>query len=235
MARIDFSQAEQRSLDWYRARLGCITGSRVADIMKGGRRKEDVFSQTAKAYLYQLAGERLLNETFVNDDDVFGDYVRQTSATTKAMQWGIDHEDAAKQLYMQIYMPEKELWETGSCAHPTIEHFAASPDGIVRDFNGCGGIGVLEVKCPTVGTFMQYFAEIRDAATLKAVKPEYYWQMQAEMDCVDACGGVFIAYCPWLTRPLHTAHIVRVEADIESMEQRVRLANEFIENINNNI
>ena len=40
---------EQRSLEWHRMRCGCITGSKVADIMKSGRKKDDVFSDTAKS------------------------------------------------------------------------------------------------------------------------------------------------------------------------------------------
>lgn len=43
---------EQRSLQWYRNRVGCITGSKVADIMKSGRKKDEAFSDTAKSYLY---------------------------------------------------------------------------------------------------------------------------------------------------------------------------------------
>lgn len=34
---------EQRSLEWHRMRCGCITGSKVADIMKSGRKKDEVF------------------------------------------------------------------------------------------------------------------------------------------------------------------------------------------------
>lgn len=31
---------EQRSLDWHRMRCGCITGSKVADLMKSGRKEK---------------------------------------------------------------------------------------------------------------------------------------------------------------------------------------------------
>lgn len=34
---------EQRSCSWYRNRIGKITGSKVADIMKSGRKKDEVF------------------------------------------------------------------------------------------------------------------------------------------------------------------------------------------------
>ena len=69
---------EQRSLEWYRLRCGCITGSKVADIMKSGRKKDEIFSETAKAYLFQVAGERLFNTSFLNDDGIFKDYLELT-------------------------------------------------------------------------------------------------------------------------------------------------------------
>ena len=97
---------EQRSLEWHRLRCGCITGSKVADIMKSGRKKDEIFSDTAKAYLFQVAGERLFNPAFLNDDDIFQDYIDQVSVSTKAMQWGSDQEDAAKSLFMQMNFPE---------------------------------------------------------------------------------------------------------------------------------
>ena len=34
---------EQRSLDWFRLRCGSFTGSKIGDLMKSGRKKEQVF------------------------------------------------------------------------------------------------------------------------------------------------------------------------------------------------
>lgn len=96
---------EQRSISWFRSRVGFLTGSKVADIMKSGRKKDEIFSETAKAYLFQVAGERLFNPTFLNDDGIFQDYIDQVSVNTKAMQWGADQEDAAKSLWMQMNFP----------------------------------------------------------------------------------------------------------------------------------
>ena len=79
---------EQRSLAWFRARLGCFSGSRVAELMKEGRKKGEPWSETAKAYICQVAAERMMNPTFVADDDIFVDYLEWTSASSKAMRWG---------------------------------------------------------------------------------------------------------------------------------------------------
>lgn len=217
----------QHDISWYRARIGQITGSKVSDIMKSGRKKEEVFSETAKAYLYQLAGERLFNPDFLNDDDVFGDYLDESSVTTKAMRWGNEQEDAARRLTPDILGYDIE--EVSLCAHDTIPYFAASPDGMIRNIDSNGHLGVLEIKCPKIGTFMQYKHLIHSAQDLKVVKPEYYWQMMAEMDCTGAVSGVFVTYCPWLSQPFHYADIERVEDDIKLMEERVTLANKYIE------
>ena len=135
---------EQRSTKWFRDRIGCVTGSKVADIMKSGRKKDEVWSDTAKAYLYQIAGERLFNPTFLNDDDIFQDYINQTSFTTKAMQWGADMEEDAKSCFVKLN-EGIEIADLSSCKHDTIPYFAASPDGANYGRDG-GDIKIIEGK-----------------------------------------------------------------------------------------
>lgn len=225
---------KQHSIDWFRLRCGCITGSKVADIMSSGRKKEDLFSQVGKSYLYQIAGERLFNPDFLNDDDIFQDYIDQVSVNTKAMQWGADMEDQAKACFCQLPQNEGiEIADVSSCKHDTIPYFAASPDGAIYGRDG-GDIKIIEVKCPNINTYMKYRTLIHDAASLKETEPKYYWQMMAEMSCTGAKGGIFIVYCPWLSKPIHWAEIDRVEDDIKLMEDRVILANDFINEIINN-
>ena len=224
---------EQRSLEWHRMRCGCITGSKVSDIMKSGRKKDEVFSDTAKSYLFQVAGERMFNQTFLNDDGIFQDYIDQVSVNTKAMQWGADMEDQAKACFCQLPQNEGiEITDVSSCKHDTIPYFAASPDGAIYGRDG-GDIKIIEVKCPNINTYMKYRTLIHDASSLKETEPKYYWQMMAEMSCTGAKSGIFIVYCPWLSKPIHWAEIERVDDDIELMEQRVIIANDFINKIIN--
>lgn len=221
----------QRSTQWFRDRIGCVTGSKVVDIMSSGKKKEDLFSQVGKSYLFQVAGERLFNPTFLNDDDIFQDYINQTSFTTKAMQWGADMEEQACACFAQLN-PGVEITEVSSCKHDTIPYFAASPDGAIYGRDG-GDIKIIEIKCPNINTYMKYRTLIHDAASLKEVEPKYYWQMMAEMSCTGANSGIFITYCPWLSKPIYWAEIERVEDDIKLMEERVILANKFIDEIIN--
>lgn len=200
--------------------------------MKCGRKKEETWSETARSYIYQVAGERLFNEKFLEDDGIFQDYLDLISVSTKAMQFGSDQEDAAKSLFMQMNFPEGEIVELSSCKHDTIPYFAASPDGAIYGRDG-GDIKIIEVKCPNINTYMKYRTLIHDAASLKEVEPKYYWQMMAEMSCTGATSGIFITYCPWLSKPIHWADIERNGDDVKLMEDRVMLANEFIDEIIN--
>lgn len=219
----------QRSPSWFRARLGHITGSQVADIMSGGRTKGQDFSQTALSYLYKVAGERLLNPALIEDDDTFLDYIEQTSVTTRAMAWGQDMEEPAKELLLRQH-PEWELSDVSSCKHDNINHFAASPDAIVYDREK---LMTVEIKCPNVNTHIKYMANIKDNEGLFATEPKYYWQVMAEMSCTNADAAIFVSYNPWLTKPIHIVNIARDDEAIKKLEERVKLANEYIENIIN--
>ena len=202
--------------------------------MKCGRNKKTPWSETALSYIYQIAGERLFNHDFLNDDDIFQDYIDQVSVNTKAMQWGADMEDKAKACFCQLPQNEGiEIADVSSCKHDTIPYFAASPDGAIYGRDG-EDLKIIEVKCPNINTYMKYRPLIHDAASLKETEPKYYWQMMAEMSCTGAKGGIFIVYCPWLSKPIHWAEIDRVEDDIKLMEDRVILANDFINEIINN-
>ena len=133
---------------------------------------------------------------------------------------------------MTMNFPEGEIVELSSCQHDTIPHFAASPDGAIYGRNK-EDIRIIEVKCPNINTYMKYRSLIHDAASLKETEPKYYWQMMAEMSCTGAKSGIFITYCPWLSKPIHWAEIERMEEDIRLMEERVILANQFIDEIIN--
>lgn len=217
----------QRDLGWFRKRLGHFTGSKIGDLMKSGKKKEQVFGDTALSYIYQVAAERMLNPVFVDDDELFADYVEQMQITSKAIRWGQEQEDNAKDLLLRKN-PGWELAEVSSCRHDTILYFAASPDAIIYDREK---MMVAEIKCPNPNTYVKYATDIKDGETLKAVKPEYYYQMQSEMACTNAESGVFVAYCPWLTYPIHIVPIARDEETIKAIEERVIKANEIVEEI----
>ena len=220
---------EQRSLDWFRCRIGCVTGSKIGDLMKSGKKKEQIFGETAMSYIYKVAAERMINPVFIEDDDLFGQYVESQQIYSKAIVWGQEQEDNAKDLLMRKN-PKWELADVSSCKHDTIPHFAASPDAIVYDRKK---LMVVEIKCPQPSTFAKYLVQIKDNESLKNTEPNYYYQMMAEMACTGAESGIFVAYCPWLINPIHIVPIERDNETIKAIEERVIKANEIVEQIIN--
>lgn len=217
----------QRSPEWYKSRLGNITGSRVADLMKGGRKKEEVFGEVAKSYMLQLAAERTMNPAVIEDDDLFREYLDSASVTSKAMRFGTAQEACALDLFERL--AKVTVDEVCSCQHDEIEHFAASPDGVI--FCDYCPVACVEVKCPKQEAWMRYKNGIHDAASLKDVMPQYYWQTLAEMECTGTELCYFVAYCPWQKQPLHVAEIRKNEDDARLLRERVTLANEYIQNM----
>ena len=217
---------EQHSLEWFRKRLGKITGSMVGVLMKKGRCED--FSETAKSYIYQLAAERSMNVEIVEDDDLFQQYLYQVDVSSKAMKWGNEQEQYARSLYSKI--TGRCVSETGSCLHPTIPLFASSPDGVFMD-NTTGEKGAIEIKCPNQSTFMKYKDEVKDNETLLKTKPEYFYQCMAHMMCTGSEWVDFIAYCPFQSVPIHIARILPDEKVFTEMEKRIRIANDIINQI----
>jgi putative phage-type endonuclease len=113
---------EQRSEEWFQARLGKVTASRVADVLSKIKSGE---SASRRNYKIQLVSERLTGE-------------KQETYINQAMQDGIDREFYAREKYVQQF---GEVEEVGFVKHPTLEA-GASPDGMVGDD------GIIEIKCP---------------------------------------------------------------------------------------
>ena len=161
-----WNTAEQGSGEWLKARIGCLTASRMADAMaflKGGKE-----SEARRKLKVELLAERLTemtNDGFVN----------------AAMKWGIETEQEAKDRYEEI---------TGSIIHPCgfalhgdIEYFGASPDGLLSSD------GLIEIKCPTSITHMQW---LLDGVVPEQHKP----QMMAQMIVTGRGWCEFMSYDP---------------------------------------
>lgn len=118
---------EQRTDEWYKARLGKVTASKVSAVLA----KKD--SATRADYLTDLVLERLTG-------------TQQEFYQNEAMQWGTDTEPQARMAY------EAETGnlvdELGFIDHPTIANFGCSPDGVI------GEDGLIEIKCPNSKTHL---------------------------------------------------------------------------------
>ena len=183
--------------------------------MKSGRGKDDVFSKDALSYINEIVAERMLNPSVVYVDDLFEEYLMQTTATSKALAWGNDQEMNARGLYASVTRRK-----VTSCGALQIgNYFADSPDGLCLD-DDCA----VEFKCPTNATHTIYLASVHNADDLKALKPEYYWQCVAHMAASEASWCDWASYCPFSQKPLHIVRIERNEDEIAALLARVRLA-----------
>ncbi len=206
-------------------RLGMFTGSRISDLMSEGRKGEP-FGKTALSYIYEVAAERDLLPMYRSNEELFDIYNELTTVDNRYTRYGHENEDFAVERYELATGNKTE--EVGFTTHPTIEWLGASPDRIAT--NKDGERKVVEVKCPIPANFMRYRSEIHDSATLKAVKPEYYWQIQAELAVTGLDKADFVVFCPFLRSGLHIVEIPRNDEEIRAIEKRVRLANEHIKN-----
>jgi len=116
---------EQRTPEWYAARLGKVTASRVADITS---KTKSGYSTSRANYMAELLCERLTG-------------TKADGYVNAAMQWGIDIEPSAREAYQSLLGVLVE--ETGFVNHPDITMAGASPDGLIGD------VGMVEIKCPT--------------------------------------------------------------------------------------
>lgn len=121
---------EQGTDEWFAARRGKVTASKVADVIK---RTKSGYSTSRKNYAAQLLCERLTGTT-------------AEGFTNAAMQWGTEKEPEARAAYE--FMKDVTVELVGFVDHPTIALSGASPDGLV------GSDGLIEVKCPNTATHL---------------------------------------------------------------------------------
>jgi putative phage-type endonuclease len=126
---------EQRTEEWYQARLGKVTASRVADVLSKIKTGE---SASRKNYKMELVVQRLTGQP-------------GESFTNAAMEWGTATEPQARMAYEAhtgTFVEEK-----GFIDHPTIEGFGCSPDGLVGDD------GLIEIKCMNTANHVETIIE----------------------------------------------------------------------------
>jgi putative phage-type endonuclease len=158
--------APQGSPEWFAARAGKVTASRISDVLAKGRAGAP--SATRAAYLGELIAETLTGQPA----NAF-----QGNADTER---GIELEPAARAAYEvrtgTMVMP------VGLVIHPRIERSGASPDGLAGD-------GLLEVKCPRIHVHLSYLLAGEPPA---AYVPQMAWQAA----CTERPWVDFVSYCP---------------------------------------
>lgn len=147
------------------------------------------YSASRANYMAQLITERLTGQA----SDGF---------TNAAMQWGTETEPQARMAYE--LMTGETVTEVGFIAHPSIQHFGASPDGLVGDR------GLIEIKCPNTSTHI-------DTLLSDKVPGKYITQMHVQMICTGRDWCDFVSFDPRLPGDM-SFWMRRVERDQELCE-----------------
>jgi len=141
---------EQKTDEWFAARVGKVTASRVADVVA---KTKSGYSASRDNYMAQLVCERLTGKP-------------SEGFSSTAMQWGTDIEPLARAAYeakMDVLVDE-----VGFIDHPSIVNSGASPDGLV------GIDGLIEIKCPNTSTHID---TLLSQTVPKKYADQIFWQM----------------------------------------------------------
>lgn len=123
---------EQGSPEWFAARCGKVTASRMADVMATIKTGE---AAARRNYKMELLCQRLTGR-------------QEEGFVSAAMMRGTEMEPIARSMYEGINGAFVE--EVGFIDHPSIAGLGASPDGMV------GENGMLEIKCPNTATHIDF-------------------------------------------------------------------------------
>jgi len=198
---------EQRSAEWFSARLGKVTASKIDDIMAKTKSGE---SQYTKRYKLQLVTERLTNKVvplFMN----------------AAMAHGVEYEDEARVEYankMKLLI-DTDVREVGFIDHPSIHMSGASPDGLV------GKDGLIEIKCPQPITHTETLVS-------SEIARKYIHQMQWQMACTGKKWCDFVSYQPSFPEDCKL-FIKRVERDDDLIGHLEVAVSKFLSEVDDKI
>ena len=185
---------EQRTEEWFAARLGKVTASKMNDVLAKIKSGE---AAMRKNYKMQLATERLTGK----QTDFY---------MNQAMQDGIDREDTARQIFEIVR--DIKVEQVGFIDHPTIKMSGASPDGLLPDG------GILEIKCPIETT---HTTNLLERKLPSRYLPQVQWQLSCAGK--DYKYANFVSYNPNFEPKLQLIY-VEVERDedyIAMLEEEV--------------
>lgn len=186
---------EQRTTEWHQARLGKVTASKVADVVA---RTRTGYAASRANYMAQLVCERLTGKP-------------TEGFSNAAMEWGVEQEAAARDAYSAKV--GELVTEVGFVDHPSIANSGASPDGVV-------GAGIVEIKCPSTATHIEYLFE-------REPPQKYFYQMQWQMACTGADWCDWVSYDPRMPENLQLL-VVRIPRDTDCITLLEKEVSEFL-------
>lgn len=187
---------EQQTPEWFAARAGKITASRIGDVMAKG--KGNAESVTRAKYRAQIVAERL---TGVSQEDGY---------ETEAMRRGTEQEPFARAAYEADRAVLVD--QVAFVVHPKIANAGCSPDGLIGADGGC------EIKCPNTSTHIRWIIA-------GEVPAEHQKQMYWCMAVTGAKWWDFVSFdsrVPDDDLRLFVRRLPRAQYVIDDMEKAVR-------------
>lgn len=192
---------EQHTAEWWAARCGKVTASRIGDIM--GRKQNGDFRAARANYLQEKVAERVTGK---NRD-------RRKIAS---LDQRLDLEPDARAAYE--FYTDTEIVLVGFVEHPRIPNFGCSPDGMV------GTDGGVEIKCCDAETHIEVI-------TAGSIDQDYLYQIHSNLACTDRLWWDYIGFNPDMPEEgkLYVKRIKRDESLIATIEQAVIEFNEEVD------
>lgn len=196
---------EQRSKEWFEARKGRFTASRISELLgvKG-------LGLTGENYAFEKAVELVYG---LDEEDSFESF---------DMKRGIELEPIAFRKFKEIkdldFIEVKDAYFM-----PFGENAGASPDGLVGEDES------LEIKCPRAYKFFKLVSK-----GYEAIDKTYIDQMQMQMLCSNSSKTHFFNYIIFNGAEMwHTIEVLRDEKRIELIKDRIieasKLRDEYVE------
>ena len=171
-----------------------ISPSQFAKIMTSGRKKDELFGQTAQSYADEVVCRIM---SFPVDD-----------FTSDAMMYGITNEPLAVQAYELNKMVSVD-YTKDRVLHPKYEYISGEPDGLV------GEDGILEIKCPNP---TNHFKNLLNGEQIS----QYMYQIQGYLWLTDRQWCDFCSFRPDYPEKyrLSVNRVVRDQDMIDTLEER---------------
>lgn len=211
---------EQRSQGWRDARCGKFTSSEVWKLLGEPRSKAAKeaggWSDTAMTYIKTKVAEELTG-------------LVHESGPAYPVVWGEEQEENAKAFFTN--KTGLKVKTTGFIAF--TEECGGSPDGRVNDDQ------LIEIKSPFNSTNQVEYLSWKTQYDIRENKPEYWWQMQANMLFAKANLCLFIAYDPRMNKDEHKMKIIEVfpliddqQFLLDRIEKAIETKKKILSNLN---
>lgn len=220
-------QMKQRSIEWFLHRWDKFTGSRIPDLMKQGRGNGELWGETARGIILEIASYMTMTdegrETYA---------IEQMLKDFRPTAWGNKYEPEARAKYAEL-MPDWTVNEVGFTVHPQIPYFGGSFDGEI--IGGIEGLtrwvgGIIEIKCPYDPIKHCKNRDLSQGEGI-TIKHEYYGQIQANIEVAGVQWCDFVSYDP-RCKPEYQLVVIRVIRDqiyIDAMLDRVHKAKRILD------